>query len=438
MISSSVSSRVLTRRSRDASSCCIRSRSLGLVIWPASIRSRSRVRRALTCSTSASALRCSVVRSSTTIRASRSRSSTSPRPVSSSVIRAISGRSGAGGAAGRAGRRRPGRRAASAGRRGRLSAWAPRRCGLVEAELHGSVHRVLTRTSSLSPSASRQPCRRARAATSTPPPSGRRRPGRARRARGTPRPGGGAGRWSRRRRRRRRRAGPAGSRRRRRTAPARRAPAAPGGRRRPGTRVRGRGRAPGVDAAARRTRPQGWAAVRRVRRPARCRSSAGRRGSAGDDLRRDDASSQAQRHRGRGTPPAPRRAAWSALVWAVSSAQPARGQGVQGASLGRRERRPRARRREEQRVVGDQQVGAPRRRLARHLRRRVHGEQHPAYDGRAGRRPPARRRPRSRPWRAGTSRAAGRRPRRASAGRGGHARRLADRAQLTCRSRPSQ
>ena len=91
MISSSASSRVLTRRSRDASSCCIRSRSLGLVIWPASIRSRSRVRRALTCSTSASALRCSVVRSSTTIRASRSRSSTSPRPVSSSVIRAISG-----------------------------------------------------------------------------------------------------------------------------------------------------------------------------------------------------------------------------------------------------------------------------------------------------------------------------------------------------------
>ena len=52
MISSSASSSVLTRRSSDVSSCCIRSRSLGLVIRPASMRSRSRVRRALTCSTS--------------------------------------------------------------------------------------------------------------------------------------------------------------------------------------------------------------------------------------------------------------------------------------------------------------------------------------------------------------------------------------------------
>ncbi len=49
------------RRSRETSSSCIRSRSLGLVTSPWSIRCWSRVRRALTCSTSASALRCSRV-----------------------------------------------------------------------------------------------------------------------------------------------------------------------------------------------------------------------------------------------------------------------------------------------------------------------------------------------------------------------------------------
>ena len=58
MTSSSSSSRVEIRRSSDSSSCCIRSRSLGLVISPWSIRSWSRLRRALTCSTSASAFSC--------------------------------------------------------------------------------------------------------------------------------------------------------------------------------------------------------------------------------------------------------------------------------------------------------------------------------------------------------------------------------------------
>ena len=59
--SSSSSSSEVIRRSSETSSCCIRSRSLGLVICPWSIRSRSRLRRVLTCSTSRSTLFCSTV-----------------------------------------------------------------------------------------------------------------------------------------------------------------------------------------------------------------------------------------------------------------------------------------------------------------------------------------------------------------------------------------
>ena len=59
--SSSSSSSEVIRRCSDSSSPCIRSRSLGLLISPWSIRSWSRLRRALTCSTSASTLVCSAV-----------------------------------------------------------------------------------------------------------------------------------------------------------------------------------------------------------------------------------------------------------------------------------------------------------------------------------------------------------------------------------------
>ena len=90
--SSSSSSSELIRRSSDTISCCIRSRSLGLVISPWSMRSWSRLRRVLTCSTSRSTLRCSTVRSSTTIRRSRAWLSRSVRLVCRSVIRASSGR----------------------------------------------------------------------------------------------------------------------------------------------------------------------------------------------------------------------------------------------------------------------------------------------------------------------------------------------------------
>ena len=61
----STSSSELIRRSSDWKPWPIRSRSLGLVTRPSSIRSRSRSRRDSTCSTSASALRCSRSRCST-------------------------------------------------------------------------------------------------------------------------------------------------------------------------------------------------------------------------------------------------------------------------------------------------------------------------------------------------------------------------------------
>ena len=110
-----------TRRSRETISCCIRSRSLGLVISPWSIRSWSRLRRALTCSTSASAFFCARVRSSTAILASRARSP--PRCATGREPAAPRSAAGwrAGAAAGRAGSRAPGRPAASAVRRDRLS-----------------------------------------------------------------------------------------------------------------------------------------------------------------------------------------------------------------------------------------------------------------------------------------------------------------------------
>ena len=80
------------RRARETSSSCIRSRSLGLVTSPRSMRSWSRTRRDLTCSTSASAFFCSRVRSSTRICASRAWLSTSTRSAASASSSCVSGR----------------------------------------------------------------------------------------------------------------------------------------------------------------------------------------------------------------------------------------------------------------------------------------------------------------------------------------------------------
>ncbi len=112
------------------------------------------------------------------------------------------------------------------------------------------------------------------------------------------------------------------------------------------------------------------------------------------------------------TPPT----AWSALVCAVSSAHPAscrspsvRPLGVVAGDA--------VHALEEQRVVRHQQLRAPRGRLLRHRQRRVDGEEDPGdlLLRVAGHQ--ARRRPRSPRWRAGTSRAAGRRARSAWARR---------------------
>ena len=121
MISSSASSSEVIRRSSDTSSCCMRSRSLGLVISPWSIRSRSRVRRALTCSTSASALFCSTVRSSTTMRASRRLVAVSRGRSPARRSRRSRAARPAGAAAGRHASRAPARRGAAAGRTDRPS-----------------------------------------------------------------------------------------------------------------------------------------------------------------------------------------------------------------------------------------------------------------------------------------------------------------------------
>ena len=205
MTSISSSSRLLIRRSRDTSSCVIRSRSLGLVISPLSIRSRSRTRRALTDSTSASTFSCSAVRSSTRVRASMSWCSTSVTVVRSWASSASSGRV--------ASRCRSWSARASSSCRSSSFSWAngsafrvgllsgpgragsePRVPGIGDDPAHAGLHRIPQRV--------REP----RLDHRQPGPLGR--PVRHVDQRGPAllqelrRPGGAAGRWSRRRRRR--------------------------------------------------------------------------------------------------------------------------------------------------------------------------------------------------------------------------------------------
>ena len=183
--SSSSSSSVEIRRSSDASSCCIRSRSLGLVISPWSIRSRSRDAARLDLLDVGVGLRCSTVevvdddpRVARLVRPARCGSACS------AAISASSGRCPAGGAAGRRAGRGPATSSSFSWAEGSAFSGSPRscRCGLVwgrwrsRADVQGSVHRVLTRVSTVSPSAVDEPRLAPPAARSTPPPSAPRRP----------------------------------------------------------------------------------------------------------------------------------------------------------------------------------------------------------------------------------------------------------------------
>ena len=133
------------------------------MISPWSIRSWSRVRRVLTCSTSASTLVCSAVRSSTGIWASRALAvelgAAGRRAPRSRRARAASP---AGGAAGRRGRRAPGGPAGRAGRRVGFQRSSPacdsrRSRGPCTMRADPGLHRIAQRLGQPAPGHHRQP-----------------------------------------------------------------------------------------------------------------------------------------------------------------------------------------------------------------------------------------------------------------------------------------